>query len=503
MTTEIELKYLVLGDNTVEKITQVFGRENIHFSYQEKQLENCYFDTPELNLRQHDMGLRVRRSNNHIEQTIKTAGQVVGGLHSRPEYNVNIESDFPILTLFPDEIWQPGQSVANIQHELVALFNTDFKRCTWLITDANGNVVELAYDQGEIASAENKETIHELEFELVQGDTSALFNLASLLFKELALRPGIKSKAARGYALWRTEPVVEQVQQPSYICENRSNSIAQAFTYGLGYGLTLLQKSIEGYLATETLDELVKVKANLAVLRHGFWLFADYLSEEELLIRNELSHFIHLLAWVDNAIHLRELTNKTGNYRKKLDFSKQLIKQLKIEKRRFPNNEEICQLLHNSRFNQLQLSILQLYLLRSQNKAVDDYEGGETLIKFAQDKIQFSLSEISTQMKNMASSHCQRYIAQSKPLYRSSLTGTWLAGLFDNELRDKFRRPWLDLQQGISELQSLWIIQLQLEKLSEPPKKIVQWQQSKVEGLLLALDNTKAIAIAMPPYWLE
>jgi triphosphatase len=103
----------------------------------------------------------------------------------------------------------------------------------------------------------------------------------------------------------------------------------------------------------------------------------------------------------------------------------------------------------------------------------------------------------------MAHFDCQQYIAQSKLLNRSLLTGTWLAGLFNNELRDKFRRPWLDLRLGISELQSLWIIQLQLEKLSEPPRKLVQWQHSKVDGLLLALDNTKAIAIEMQPYWLE
>jgi triphosphatase len=503
MTTEIELKYLVLGNDTVEIITQTLNRENIDFSYQEKQLANCYFDTPELNLRQHDMGLRVRRSNSHIEQTIKTAGQVVGGLHSRPEYNVDIEGELPILRLFPDEIWQPSQSVENIQHDLVALFNTDFKRCTWLITDASGNRVELAYDQGEVASAEKKERIHELEFELVQGDKSALFTLASLLFKELALRPGLKSKAARGYALWRTEPVVTAIPQQSFICHKGSDSIADAFTNGLSHGLTRLQNSIEAYLATPTLHELVAVKANLALIRHGFWLFADYLSPDELLIRDELSHFVHLLTWVDNAIHLQELTNKTGNYRKKLDFSKLLIEQLQIEKRRFPDSDDISQLLHSSRFNQLQLSILQGYLARSEHAAIVSKVGDDTLIRFAQDKIQLSLSEISAQMKDMVSSDCQQYIAQSKLLYRSSLTGTWLAGLFDNDLRDKFRRPWLDLQQGISELQSLWIIQLQLEKLSEPPKKLVQWQQSKVQGLLLALDNTKAIAIAMEPYWLE
>ena len=112
MTTEIELKYLVLGDNTVEKITELFHRENIQFSYQQKQLSNCYFDTPDLNLRQHDMGLRVRRNNNHIEQTIKTAGQVVGGLHSRPEYNVDIESEQPILRFFQVKFGKQDQSVS-------------------------------------------------------------------------------------------------------------------------------------------------------------------------------------------------------------------------------------------------------------------------------------------------------------------------------------------------------------------------------------------------------
>ena len=270
MTIEIELKYLILGDNSAEKITKMFNREGIQFTYQEKQLSNCYFDTPDLNLRQHDMGLRVRRNNNHIEQTIKTAGQVIGGLHSRPEYNVDIESNLPILTLFPSEIWQQEQSVANIQKGLVALFNTDFKRCTWLITDASNNVIELAYDQGEIVSAEQKETIDEIELELVEGEPSALFNLATILFSTLALRPGLKSKAARGYALWRTPPIAEAVQQEDFICDNRTDSIDHTFTVGLNRGLTSLQNSIACYLESETLAELAKIKANLAIIRHGF-----------------------------------------------------------------------------------------------------------------------------------------------------------------------------------------------------------------------------------------
>lgn len=501
MVTEIELKYLVVGDNVVETINTAFKRKNIQFNYQEKQLFNCYFDTPELNLRQYDMGLRIRRNNEYCEQTIKTAGHVVGGLHSRPEYNIEIEGNFPILSLFPSDIWHTEQSVSAIQNDLVALFTTDFTRCTWLITDQNDNEIELAFDQGNITSNAQSEKICELELELVKGSSEALFTLAETLFEELPMRPGIESKAARGYALYHGK-VKECSPTPSlYICDSTTDSIANAFTTGLKRGLADLQQNTADYLSSKSLIELAKIKTSLAVLRHGFWLFEQHLTAQELAVRNELSHFVHLLTWVDNAINLQELMTKTGNYRKKLDFSKQLIEQLKIEKRRFPSVEDITEFLHSRRFNQLQLLLLKVYLARVQLANVGDIKTRGELKLFAQNKIQLSLSEVSHEMRSSMNFNCEQYIAQSKLLYRSLLTGTWLSGLFEHELRDKFRRPWLDLQQGISELQSLWIIQQQLEKLLEPPKKLVLWQKGKVDGLLSALDNTKAMAIEMQPYW--
>ena len=36
------------------------------------------------------MGLRIRQENNDFTLTLKTDGKVVGGLHSRPEYNLSI-----------------------------------------------------------------------------------------------------------------------------------------------------------------------------------------------------------------------------------------------------------------------------------------------------------------------------------------------------------------------------------------------------------------------------
>ena len=102
-------------------------------------------------------------------------------------------------------------------------------------------------------------------------------------------------------------------------------------------------------IAAPSLVELEKITETLALMRHGFWLFADYLPETSIEIRNELSHFIHLLSWVDNAVNLQELTNKTGNYRHKLNYSEQLVEQLRIEKRRLPTSDNVFELLHGKR----------------------------------------------------------------------------------------------------------------------------------------------------------
>lgn len=108
-----------------------------------KKLTNSYFDTPDLTLRKWDMGLRIRGVNDHLEQTIKTAGQVIGGIHSRPEFNVDIDQDFPKLNLFPNEIWPAESNIEQVQSELQCLFNTDFERQSWHIF-VDDSLVEVA-----------------------------------------------------------------------------------------------------------------------------------------------------------------------------------------------------------------------------------------------------------------------------------------------------------------------------------------------------------------------
>lgn len=198
MQTEIEIKFFVARDIQAE-LSNLLNSLEIKESSQQ-QLGNVYFDTPTLALRQLDMGLRIRRCDAFAEQTIKCRGQVVGGLHARPEYNAPVSGDLPTLSAFPDEIWPTLSERDHIQQQLVAQFRTDFLRRHWLIA-FEGTEIELAWDQGEIVGSQGSTTINELELELKSGATAALFALAQRLAKLGGLRLGAQSKAQRGYRL--------------------------------------------------------------------------------------------------------------------------------------------------------------------------------------------------------------------------------------------------------------------------------------------------------------
>lgn len=198
MQTEIEIKFFVARDIQA-KLSNLLNSLEIKESSQQ-QLGNVYFDTPTLALRQLEMGLRIRRCNAFAEQTIKCRGQVVGGLHARPEYNTPVSGDLPTLSAFPDEIWPTLTERDHIQQQLVAQFRTDFLRRHWLIV-FEGAEIELAWDQGEIVGSQGSTTINELELELKSGATAALFALAQRLARIGGLRLGAQSKAQRGYRL--------------------------------------------------------------------------------------------------------------------------------------------------------------------------------------------------------------------------------------------------------------------------------------------------------------
>ncbi|WP_298772772.1 inorganic triphosphatase [uncultured Shewanella sp.] len=199
MATEIELKLLFQQQNK-KSIIELFNHLNDCEAKPLVTLKNKYFDTPGLQLRHWDMGLRIRQVGSKREQTIKTAGTVVGGVHNRPEFNVNIEQDFPNLVLFPCHIWPSNAQVSFVNNDLQCLFSTDFQRLCWHIS-WNNSLIEVALDVGSIYIDELNESICELELELISGSSETLITLAEYLLTKIPMRFGQSSKAKRGYAL--------------------------------------------------------------------------------------------------------------------------------------------------------------------------------------------------------------------------------------------------------------------------------------------------------------
>lgn len=540
MVTEIELKYSLLECRDIgteqqvkAQICQLLTEQELPFVHQVKQLSNHYFDTESLSLRQQRIALRTRGTKSlhqgvRFEQTIKTSGTVIAGLHQRPEYNVDIDDAKPILALFPEAIWRPATDIKQLQQQIVKLFSTNFTRHTWLVTLSNAQV-EIAFDSGEVTCQgySNKLRIYEIELELVSGDTQALFVLTKLLFSQLALRPGQLTKAARGYALYHQSIAAsatlenravneEELVEPialTMIGLPKNSSLDSAFNKGIEYSITQLQLSVDSYVDDPSLSKLAKVSELLALLRQGFWLFNEQFSAnkpptEEQALRSELSYFIRTIHWVDNARYIQNLTRQRSSNQKAASVKQELVTKLQLAQQRYPNESKVLAILHSERFNNLQLDLLSLLLKRNSANA-DKAENTPSLIEFAAKHLTHSSKVLSHELAKLQKpqdfSSSELYLTAHSLLIRALLTTSWFSGLFsqsEGDMVSKFNMPWLDIKQGISELQSLSLLQQQLVFLPNPEHKLAQWLVNKSDNLIRALDQSRAKALTMKPYWL-
>ncbi|WNC67908.1 CYTH domain-containing protein [Thalassotalea nanhaiensis] len=501
MDTEIELKYLVLGDDIPAVITNLLNQLKLPFSCETKTLANCYFDTPNLALRKADIGLRIRQNNKgEIEQTIKTAGVTVGGLHQRPEYNIALDSADVNLALFSHEIWPTDFDVTSVQEQLTPLFDTNFTRMTWLITMPDKSQIELAFDQGEVRSSQSSELINEIELELVSGNANSIFTLAHSLISVLEMRPGTLSKAARGYGLVFGQTESHISSGSTVLAIDNDMTIAESFKAGFSECLTQLQQLVSQFVAKPNLQVLKDISDSLALARHGLWLYQDYLPCDKAdPIRSQIKTILAELVWVEPARQIRELTTKKGNYRKKIEYSKNLLAELKNEKHQLIDFEQMGILLHSEAFNLLQLSMLEFIV-----NDLEEKQHETELLDLAPSWLSLNLGTLDKAIHHDKPLTVDEYIEKHHLIIRSLLTGSWFGGLYNVDKRMDFRGPWLDIHLGIDELETLTLLKDHLQQSSEEvPQKLICWLDDKVENLLCALEHCKAAALNLQPYWLK
>jgi len=170
-----------------------------------QSLYNIYFDTPDQDLRQQGVALRLRRigSAAHPQwlQTLKTSSGERSALSQRGEWESAVADPALESAALEATPWRGIDPDGHLFDALAPCFVTRFERTLWLVHRRDGSVVEVALDIGHIEADGKQAPICELELELKAGEPAALFDLAHQLAEHVAMLPANQSKAERGFLL--------------------------------------------------------------------------------------------------------------------------------------------------------------------------------------------------------------------------------------------------------------------------------------------------------------
>ena len=200
---EIELK-LRATPQVLERLRRShLVRERAEARVRTRNLATTYFDTPDLRLSKRGIALRVRKDGRRFEQTVKN-GEVGGGVAQRIEWNNAVTANTPDLAAIADPEARAAVGLV-LPGELQPVFTSRIRRRSCVVngTDASGTPcrVELAFDDGLLATETGEAPLAEVELELLDGAPAALYDLALAMCAVAPLQVETRSKAARGFAL--------------------------------------------------------------------------------------------------------------------------------------------------------------------------------------------------------------------------------------------------------------------------------------------------------------
>ena len=227
---ELELKF------AVPSYQQSILRKNIDTkTAQQQRLSAYYFDTPNQDLAKKGIALRIRFEDSQWVQTLKTAGD---GVAKRVELNTvlsltGMPDTLDVSSLVPDIslITEPTvvAQLTNIMpldqlaQALTVQYFTDVQRISRQIKKNNSRI-EIAYDIGKVGigrlnsqkPANNhgltQSDIHEIEFELLEGDPRDLIDIAKTWCKKYKLYLSTVTKAQRGSLLLANKQFAQPVK---------------------------------------------------------------------------------------------------------------------------------------------------------------------------------------------------------------------------------------------------------------------------------------------------
>ncbi|MGB1297628.1 MAG: inorganic triphosphatase [Psychrobium sp.] len=506
MQHEIEIK-LIVSNNIEETLKDLSEKQDVKLIEQQFALENIYFDTPDKKLRQWDMGMRIRVNGEHIEQTIKTAGEVIGGLHQRPEYNIDIQSREPKLDLFPQQIWPKNTNLEQLSNEIAPLFATNFTRRGYMMVYPDGAVVEMVLDQGKIISGERDIDVCEVELELVKGKPELIFELAQALAQGSPMRFGVDSKAARGYML--AKGVSHQVSELTAVNLGRNDTLEQAYIKAINHGLAHWQRHIEVFIEQGTYQAIVEIRKALSLIIKANDIYSDYFQDDQLKqLTKALFWLVEELAFIDSYQRIEALLDNNGHKIKKLSTQEQVVELLATEQATMPNVANLIELFNSSQHTALVSRLMQwLFFKPWQQQPLPSLEKFQTklLRKKAASLLDNDWTLIQQSLPIDSDMTYQDYLSQRFNLQHNLQVGLCVGEMFEESERLKFRAPWLDIIYGIDQLLQFDPIKqlLRSAKLVDEEGTTKKWLARKEESLLHAMEQSRKQALKLTPYWQE
>ena len=200
MPQEIEIRFAA-PERELKRIAKISVLEGFEVGRAAtRRVSTIYYDTADLAFSKAGLSLRVRKNGRGFVQTVKEENS--GALASeRNECACDVPSAEPDLDRIPDEGVRARLQSLAAAVPIGPVVETEIQRTTRSVRNASGDTIELAVDRGEIRTLMNGHAslaVSEIEIELKEGATAALYEVARRLSRRSPLSVNTESKSARG-----------------------------------------------------------------------------------------------------------------------------------------------------------------------------------------------------------------------------------------------------------------------------------------------------------------